>query len=291
MNHALLLAAATVLAGGTAALTTTLLAPTAGPLTPATDPEILALRGRVDDLKKELDEVRARPNASVAEAAAGSTERVVAPAVTETQIDEAVRRWFVANGSAAATLSDGGAKQAGVDVATSLKGLRGKSDYWSNAELYKKLFEAGLMDELIEEFEIAAEGAPGDPQAQMDLGNAYLAHLQLDQSKWPLSQKADAAFDKVLAIDEHHWSARFTKAMSYTFWPDFLGKKKEAISHFERLVAQQDTMPVQGHEANTYVFLGNLLEQRGETDKARATWERGLRRHPDDAQLRQKLGR
>ena len=71
----------------------------------------------------------------------------------------------------------------------------------------------------------------------------------------------------------------------------FLGKKKEAISHFERLVAQQDTMPVQGHEANTYVFLGNLLEQRGETDKARATWERGLRRHPDDAQLRQKLGR
>ncbi len=124
----------------------------------------------------------------------------------------------------------------------------------------------------------------------MDLGNAYLAYLQLDQTKWPLSAKADASFDRVLAIDENHWGARFTKAVSYTFYPDFLGKKKEAIAHFERLADQQDKMPLRPEYAQTYLFLGNLLEQRGETDRAQQIWQRGLRLHPDDAGLRGKLG-
>lgn len=291
MNQALFLAAAIVLAGGTAALTSTLMAESAGPIAPATDPAIQALERRIDELHRQLGELRTEPEASVADAAASPQQRVVAPPVTEAQIDEAVRRWIAQNGKGALAAPEGGPAKPTVDVAASTKSLRGKSDYWSNAELYKQLFEAGLMDELVAEFELAAEAAPGDATAQMDLGNAYLAHLQLDQSKWPLSQKADEAFDRVLAIDENHWSARFTKAMSYTFWPDFLGKKKEAIAHFERLVDQQDTMPVQGHEANTYVFLGNLLEQRGDAQGARQVWERGLRRHPDDAQLRQKLGR
>ena len=74
-----------------------------------------------------------------------------------------------------------------------------------------------------------------------------------------------------------------------TFWPDFLGKKKEAIAHFERLVTQQAQMPARPEFAHTYLYLGNLQEQRGETEKARQTWQRGLQLHPDNAELKKKL--
>ena len=123
----------------------------------------------------------------------------------------------------------------------------------------------------------------------MALASAYMAYLQMDQSKWQLSMKADQAFDKVLGIDERHWEARFTKAMSYTFWPDFLGKKKDALSHFQILVDQQESVPAEDHHAQTYLFLGNLLEDR-DSVKAKAMWERGLARHPNNDDLRQRLG-
>lgn len=285
MNQALTLAVAAVLACGAAAVTTKLLAPAHPDSVPS--PEIALLETRIAELKKEIDTLRSRPTPEVAEASSPQIDRREAAMPTDQQIEAAVARWFAANGKQVAAAPEG---TGAMDAASGVKSLRGKAGYWSNAELYKKLFEQGRMQEVIDEFQALAEANPKDPQAQMDLGNAMLAWLQMDNTKWQLSGKADQAFDKVLALDDKHWEARFTKAMSYTFWPDFLGKKKEAISHFETLVAQQETMPAQAHESNTYVFLGNLLEQRGDTARAREIWERGLRRHPNDAELKKKLG-
>src|SRR5262249_41126760 len=139
-------------------------------------------------------------------------------------------------------------------------------------------------------FEQAAAADPKDAQAQMDLANAYIAYMQLDPSKGPvLGMKTDQQFDKVLALDDNHWEARFSKAVSYTFWPPFLGKQKDAIANFERLMDQQDKMPVEDHQAQTYLFLGNMLEQ-SDPARAREIWQRGLRRHPGSTQLQQKLG-
>ena len=145
------------------------------------------------------------------------------------------------------------------------------------------------MEEVLAELEALAKADPQNVDAKMALANGYMAYLQMDQSKWQLSMKADAAFDRVLAIDERHWEARFTKAVSYTFWPEFLGKRKEAVSHFETLVAQQESMPVEAHHAQTYLYLGNLLEAK-DPEQARAMWRRGSQRHPEDQALRERLG-
>ena len=109
----------------------------------------------------------------------------------------------------------------------------------------------------------------------------------MDQSKWELSMKADKVFDKVLALDDKHWEARFTKAMQYTFFPDFLGKKKDAIAHFETLVRQQESMPVDAIQAQTYLYLGNLLEYR-DPQKAKEIWQKGARRHLDNQELQKR---
>ncbi len=243
---------------------------------------------RLDDVEAQLAGLRAHGDAAPA-IADTEQQRTQAPILDDAKIAASVERALTARGMAQRP-SPGGETGQVLDTASRAVSMRGKSDFWSNAELYKRIHAEGQMDALVAAFEAHAMAAPHDTEAQMDLGNAYLAYLQLDSSKWPLSQQADKAFDRVLAIDETHWNARFTKAMSYTFWPDFLGKKKEAISNFEILMTQQDSRPAQQNESNTYLILGNLLEQRGETERAKEVWRRGLRRHPNDAQLLQRVG-
>lgn len=283
-----ILLAAVALAAGTSFAVVQLQSPATPPAAPTADAEAIALRRELHELQQQVADLRARP----ASGDASAPVRVPVAEISDAQIEQALARYLAARGDALPTAATAGKADApAVDVAKALVELRGQSDFWGHSDFYKKLFAAGKMDELITGLEQYAEQNPKDAQAQMDLGNAYLAYLNMDNSKWALSQKADGQFDRVLAIDENHWTARFTKAVSYTFWPDFLGKKKEAIAHFERLVEQQATMPARAELAQTYVFLGNLLEQRGEAERARQTWERGLRQHPDNAELRQKLGR
>lgn len=249
------------------------------------------LQQTLDELRKEHTALRNRfetlANAPQPVASPAAAERSAAPSLSTEQVGAAVEAYLQQRGAGpggAALAASAGA----FDLDTEFARLQGTS-FWEDGALWKRLFAAGKMDEAIKQFEALAKANPGDTKVQMDLANAYLAYLQMDQSKWQLSMKADQVFDKVLDLDERHWEARFSKAMSYTFWPDFLGKKKDAISHFETLVAQQEAMPAQPHEAQTYLFLGNLLEAR-DPAKAKATWAKGARRHPENAELAKKGG-
>jgi tetratricopeptide (TPR) repeat protein len=243
-----------------------------------------SLRTEHAALQQKFDALASRP----APAAASEIERTQAPALSNEQVSAAVEAYLAKrSGQPLAAGSDGASGAPTFDLDTEFKALQGTS-YWQDSALWKRLFAAGKMDEAIKRFEELAKANPTDPKAQMNLANAYLSYLQMDQSKWQLSMKADQAFDRVLDLDDHHWQARFSKAVSYTFWPDFLGKKKDAIANFETLVAQQETMPPQPQEAQTYLFLGNLLEAR-DPAKAKEVWEKGARRHPDSKELADKL--
>ncbi len=276
-------------AAATAVAITLRPAETPGQTTPAADLQrtIESLRDEQRTLRQQLDALAKAP--AVSTSPAGAADRVAAATVSPEQIAAAVEAYMAKLDPAELAASGaGGAPAATFDLDTEFAKLQGAS-YWEDGALWKRLFAAGKMDEAIAKFEALAAANPTDPKAHMNLANAYLSYLQLDQTKWPLSAKADAAFDKVLAIDERHWEARFSKAVSYTFWPDFMGKKKDAISHFETLVRQQESMPPQAHEAQTYLFLGNLLEQR-DPAKARELWKKGAQRHPDNQELAKKAG-
>jgi tetratricopeptide (TPR) repeat protein len=241
-----------------------------------------ALQQRLDSLAKAPAVGSAPVDASLRSAAAPSDEQVAAAVDAYLQR----RAQAAAAGSGAPAVAADGKPT--FDLDTDFAALLGNS-YWDNPEAWKKAFAAGRIGEVVAKFEALAKAAPNDTKVQMDLANAYLAHYQMDQSKWQLSMKADKVFDKVLALDDKHWEARFTKAMSYTFYPDFLGKKKESIEHFELLVQQQDSMPVEASQAQTYLYLGNLLEAR-DPQKAREVWQKGARRHPENADLQKRAG-
>ena len=103
------------------------------------------------------------------------------------------------------------------------------------------------------------------------------------------AMKADQAFDDILALDEQHWDARFTKAVALSFWPPIFGKQSEAIRQFEVLREQQrHQTPSAGH-GQTYLLLGNLYQQMGQTEKALQVWQEGAGIFPDMAELQAQI--
>ncbi len=151
-------------------------------------------------------------------------------------------------------------------------------------ELFQKLRENGRIDEYVAAIEELARANPDDVDLQVALGHAYLQKLfgvANSPEAGPLAFKSDAAFTRALELDENNWSARFAKAVSLSNWPAFLGRGPEAIEHFEILIEQQSGLPERNEFAMPYLFLGNMHQASGATDKALAAWRAGLERFPD----------
>lgn len=158
--------------------------------------------------------------------------------------------------------------------------------------LWEEAREAGLVDEIMDVFEERAKNAPDDAQAQADLGNAYLQKLfglADGPAKGMVASMADKAFDRALALDDQHWEARYSKAVSLSFWPPVFGKQAEAIEHFEVLVEQQQNLVPEPQHATSHLWLGNLYEQLGKGEEAQRAWTTGLELFPQNEELRKKL--
>lgn len=256
------------------------------------DPQVEAsldqLSRSLRELARQNDELERRLAEIGAHSGSGSARTEVGG------LDAAVARWMERN----AAPSDGD-----VITAASMSKADTVDDYVAKLlsgdltgdeaqALWQKLREEGLIDEVIAEFERMAEADPHNPDAQVDLGNAYVQKI-FDVGQGPMAgvygEKADEAFDQALALDETHWEARFTKAVSLSNWPAFLGKQPEAIRQFEILRKQQESGEASASHAQTYYFLGNMYQQTGEPGKALATWRDGLSRFPDNDQIRQQL--
>jgi tetratricopeptide (TPR) repeat protein len=157
---------------------------------------------------------------------------------------------------------------------------------------WRAIDAAGAIDDVIALFEQFAREHPESPGAQVELGGAYLQKVFKagngpEAGVW--ATKADKAFDAALAVDDHSWDARFSKAVSLSFWPPVFGKGTEAIKHFEILVGQQGEQASEPKFAQTWVLLGNLYQQLGKSEQALATWEKGLTMFPGNAQLEQQI--
>jgi tetratricopeptide (TPR) repeat protein len=261
------------------------------PADPAPDRSGVAeLQRAVADLQQAQQQMAARLDALAAAPAAAARsepERTDAAAPTDQQVAAAVEAYLRQRGDGPVAEAAAGGKAAAYDVDAEFAALKGV-DFFSNPAAWKRAYAAGKLDEIIARFEAQAKANPGSPDAHMQLAKACLAYINIDPSKYEFHVKADRAFDKVLELDDRHWEARFSKALSYSFSPELLGKRKSAIAHLETLVAQQDAMPASPEQAQTYLYLGNLLE-RTDPAKARDMWAKGARRHPESQELAQKL--
>jgi tetratricopeptide (TPR) repeat protein len=285
-----------VLAAGASALTSVLVAPSRERARASEAEPLASLErtiGELADVARGLEE-RERELRSTLD---GLAERPATSARSELGgIDAAVARWMASNAAEipAASTRSGEARpqEAGSDLGDTQsivdRILGGGFDDEEAQALWDRLRKEGRIDEVVAAIEELVAERPNDPDLAVDLGNAYIQKI-FDVGMGPMAglfgQKADEAFDRALELDPEHWEARFTKAVSLSNWPAFLGKAGEAIAQFETLATQQEAGSAEPHFSQTYYFLGNMYLQTGETGKAVEAWKRGLALFPGDELL------
>jgi tetratricopeptide (TPR) repeat protein len=231
--------------------------------------------------------------------------RLAAPAPIAEGLDEidiaaAVARWRAAHPEIEASSAPAEAEATAVassvlDVASLpldelVRALSGnRFDDQRQQELFQALREAGRMDEYVAHMEALAAADPNNAELQVALGHAYLQKLfGLGNSPevGDVAMKSDRAFDRALALDDSNWNARFSKAVSLSNWPAFLGRGPEAIEHFEILIEQQEGQALRPEFAMPYLFLGNMHQAAGKREQALVAWQAGLALFPDSEDLR-----
>jgi tetratricopeptide (TPR) repeat protein len=245
------------------------------------------LEARQGELERSLADLRDAASA----ASSNARSEVV-------DVDAAIERWMQAHSAQLAAhkgdeVAAAPQKSREQKLADALARLNDKKlGDVERQRLWREFEKEGLGDELLAEFERRVESDPSNPDLKVDLAGVYfmkIAEVGNGPEAGVWGTKADQMLDAALELDDHHWEARFTKAIALSFWPDFLGKKKEAASHLEILVAQQATQPKQDHFAQTHLFLGNMYQQLGQTDKAIAAWQTGLAQFPGNSEIKKQL--
>jgi tetratricopeptide (TPR) repeat protein len=284
MKALLILVSLVAAAGVAAMLTFTLRAPE--PQAAASAPSELAdLRAEVKALEQRVDAMQKETHL---ESSGGAR-------LSQSDVDAAVERALAsrAGPETAPATARAGAAAPVLDAQTAFAQLTDPAVSWEDRrKKWTELAKAGLLDEVLALYEKQAADNPNDTKAQTALGNAYLNKL-FNSPQGPEAgiwgTKADKAFDRALALDDHNWEARYVKAVSLSNWPAFLGKQPEAIANLEILVQQQSQGPLQPHYAQTYLILGNLYKQTGKSDQALAIWQQGQALFPDDAEIQKQL--
>jgi len=154
-------------------------------------------------------------------------------------------------------------------------------------ETWTDLGKRGLIDDALALFEENARENPDDPDAHTHLGHAYIQKLMSsnEANKWQWSVKGIESYSQALEIDDHHWDARFSKAMNLSFAPPVFGLQAKAIDEFETLRSQQREAPRSDKFIETYKMLGNLYRSQGKSEKAGEVWQEGLSLFPNHAEL------
>jgi tetratricopeptide (TPR) repeat protein len=179
-----------------------------------------------------------------------------------------------------------------VDAKAAVAELSNAADSEHLLTLWAEIRDTGLLDDVVAECERRVAADSKKAYLKTDLGQAYLQKAFVfggTPEAFAWAMKADVAFDGALELDPRHWNARFLKATSLSYWPPSFGKQAEAVRQFEILIEQQSRQPSEPRFAQTHARLGDLYQQLGQAEKAKAAWHSGLVLFPDDTALKNRL--
>ncbi|HUP20234.1 MAG TPA: tetratricopeptide repeat protein, partial [Gemmatimonadota bacterium] len=137
-----------------------------------------------------------------------------------------------------------------------------------------------------------AEAAPEDPAPR--IGRArVLAQCRIPfapfMEQGVLVGRSNALLEEALELDPTHWEARYALALNHYFTPEFLGRTKDSIEHFEILLEQQGDRTDFPEMAAPYAWLGDLYQRVGRPEDALEVWRRGAALFPGDPRLTERL--
>jgi len=175
-----------------------------------------------------------------------------------------------------------------------LEGLTGHTFGHADSEtLFRRLAETPpAIDATIEDLKARLARDPQSADLHCALATAYGAKTAFGVvgaargETWAL---AEAEYDAAIRLDPNHWEARYGKAFGASMAPEFVGLRPEAIRQFEELMEIQESQAPAEDHVLVYARLGTLYKDAGNVARAREVWQRGAKRFPDDARLKDML--
>ncbi|HKX46774.1 MAG TPA: tetratricopeptide repeat protein, partial [Planctomycetota bacterium] len=147
--------------------------------------------------------------------------------------------------------------------------------------------ETGALDAVLADLERQVELDPDDLDARMELSQLYIGKLMAsagpEQGLW--GGKAERQWKAVLERDAEHPDAHASLGISYSFYPEVLGKSGAAIEHLERALELRRGLPAEPGGQQAYLSLSTMHLRLANRDRARAVLEEGLRKYPGDARF------
>ncbi|MHC4821825.1 MAG: tetratricopeptide repeat protein, partial [Planctomycetota bacterium] len=254
-----------------------------------------SLEGRLNDVETRLEEMQGRleaMNAGIEDVGRRADDaQVMATAAAERSRGQGADDASSAVGGVTAADEKKAADAA--ELGRILQTLRDGAVSGENLhEILSRARDLGGLDEAVAAVEAWAAGRKTDPDARVMLGWAYTEKLLAvpdgpERGQW--ANKALMSYDEALRLDPSHWDAQFQKSMNLSQWPAFLGRQKDAIEGFEKLVKQQESGASEDRFAETYFQLGNTYRAAGNLEKAKEAFQRGLDRFPDSKRLKDQL--
>jgi tetratricopeptide (TPR) repeat protein len=146
------------------------------------------------------------------------------------------------------------------------------------------------FDRSLKFFEKLAADHPDSANLHLNFGFAYVDKIPAAGSitQVILANNALTQFSKAVEL-KADWIDLYTRGMSYLFWPKVFNRAPMGVADLEQALKVQKAGPRQSYHVKTYIALGDAYWKTDQLEKARATWQEGLKLFPDKAALKTRL--
>jgi tetratricopeptide (TPR) repeat protein len=160
------------------------------------------------------------------------------------------------------------------------------------SEYRMAVIQAKQHDRCIKFLETLAAANPKSANLHLNHGFAYVDKIPVAGSitQVLLANTALGHFGKSIEI-QPMWIALYTRGNAYLFWPKIFKRMPLAIADLEQAMKMQKAGPKRPYHIRNYIALGDGYFKNDEPDKAKATWQDGLREFPNNDQLKLRLAK
>jgi tetratricopeptide (TPR) repeat protein len=169
--------------------------------------------------------------------------------------------------------------------------VSGDPDNMRYANDYRQTIIRGKQfDRALDFFQKETAAHPKSANLHLNYGFAYVDKIPVAGSitQVILANNALNEFTKALEI-EPSWIAYYTRGESYLFWPKVFQRAPAGVDDLLKALEIAKSGPARSYHAKTYVALGDGYWKTDQLEKARATWQEGLKIFPGNEQLKKRL--
>lgn len=131
---------------------------------------------------------------------------------------------------------------------------------------------------------------PRSANLHLNFGFAYVDKIPVAGSitQVVLANNALNEFSQAVAL-QPSWISYYTRGVSYLFWPRIFDRAKLGVADLQKALEIQNKGPRHSYYIKTYIALGDGYWKTDQLEKARATWQEGLKQFPGNEQLKNRL--